>query len=697
MSQVSPEWKDGRSKDITFIVTKDCQLACKYCYLVGKNSEERMSWETAKRSVDYILSQENDELFDFESVVFNYIGGEPFLEIDLIDRICDYLKMQMYLMNHHWFNSYRFSITTNGINYHTPKVQEFIRKNRKHLSITITLDGTKKKHDINRVWKSLGEASEHGSYDFVVKNVPLWLKQFPNAATKVTISSPDIPYICESVLHLFSLGIYTVHINCVFENVWKDGDDELFEHQLRMLADKMLEKNLHQDYECSLFERGIGMPMDVKRDKNWCGAGLMLAIDASGNLYPCTRFVKYSLREKSARVIGHINTGIDKNLLRPFYSLSRSLQSTKKCIECSVATGCAWCQGENYDCSDTGTIFQRSTAICKMHQARVRANQYFWSRVDKKNGKQSKYEIVVDNRCRLDKTPNNLNTVIVLTATDATPFCISSIHPKESMLISLPDIQKIVREAELRGWDLQFVYPPYQLPAEYVSVIDSVPHKAITPVISSIKGDAVVINGWGEISKCKQHAPIYILRTRLVDFYNNISDIEKVLNLSDRLEIVFLDDPSFSENEEESYRGALRKLTSIVLKCWSEPHRVQVNLITDRLHLHKMVNCNAGAQSVTLAPNGRYYICPSFYYTNENDSCGDLEHGLNIKNPLLYKLDHSPLCISCKAYHCNRCVYLNKQKTLEVNIPSFEQCKKAELELEASKLFYDLWKRQENS
>ena len=93
----SQEWKDGHCKDITFIVTKDCQLACKYCYLVGKNNNERMSIETAKSTVDYILDHETDELFHFESVVFNFIGGEPFLEIDLIDRICDYLKMQMYL------------------------------------------------------------------------------------------------------------------------------------------------------------------------------------------------------------------------------------------------------------------------------------------------------------------------------------------------------------------------------------------------------------------------------------------------------------------------------------------------------------------------------------------------------------------------------------------------------------------------
>lgn len=81
----SAAWRGGAAKTITFIVTKDCQLACKYCYLVGKNDKERMSWEVAKKAVDYILSREDD--FREKSVVWDFIGGEPFLEIDLIDKI----------------------------------------------------------------------------------------------------------------------------------------------------------------------------------------------------------------------------------------------------------------------------------------------------------------------------------------------------------------------------------------------------------------------------------------------------------------------------------------------------------------------------------------------------------------------------------------------------------------------------------
>ncbi|MEG1572459.1 MAG: hypothetical protein RR328_02820, partial [Bacteroidales bacterium] len=49
-----------------------------------------------------------------------------FLEIDLIDKICDYIKLKMFIMDHPWFDSYRFSFSTNGLLYSTLKVQKFI-------------------------------------------------------------------------------------------------------------------------------------------------------------------------------------------------------------------------------------------------------------------------------------------------------------------------------------------------------------------------------------------------------------------------------------------------------------------------------------------------------------------------------------------------------------------------------------------
>jgi uncharacterized protein len=373
----SDPWQAGQSKSVTFIVTEDCQLCCGYCYLSGKNSMNKMTFGIARRTIDYVLRERG--LFDEASVVWDFIGGEPLLEIDLIDKICDYIKLRMYELDHPWFNSYRFNFSTNGLSYGDEKVQRYIKKNLRHLSVTISIDGTKEKHDAQRVFPD-----GRGSYDDIVKNIPLWLRQFPNANTKATVSHEDLPYLKDSVVHLWELGIKNIAINAINEDVWKPGDDLLFEDQLMQLADHIIDHELYITHNCSFFSKSIGEPINIKDDINWCGTGKMLAVDGDGTFYPCVRFAQYSLQNKPARIIGNCFDGIDTNRLRPFPALTRTSQSPEKCLECEVASGCAWCPGYNYDAAETDTIFQRAIYTCDMHKARVRANRYFWDKLQSK-------------------------------------------------------------------------------------------------------------------------------------------------------------------------------------------------------------------------------------------------------------------------------------------------------------------------
>lgn len=372
--EATPDWEDGRSKIVTFILTEDCQLRCKYCYFVAKNSRNRMNFDIARRTIDYLLSE--PDLFPESYIVLDFIGGEPLLEIDLLDKICDYFKLHSYLKMHPWFERYRISLSTNGLLYSKDSVQRFISKNKTHLGIGITIDGTKKKHDLQRVFPN-----GRGSYNNVVKEIPLWLKQFPKSSTKVTIAREDLPYIKESILHLWELGIKYINSNLIFENVWEDGDDHIFEDQLIQLADDIIKDHYYIGHSCSFFSRVIGKP--VTSEGNWCGAGKMLAVDSSGSFYPCVRFTPFSLQNRKAIVVGNCYTGIDSNRLRPFLALNLRSQSPTKCLECEVASGCAWCQGMNYDEATIDTIYQRSTYLCEMHKARVRANQYFWNKLDR--------------------------------------------------------------------------------------------------------------------------------------------------------------------------------------------------------------------------------------------------------------------------------------------------------------------------
>ena len=163
-------WEEGKAKNIIFIVTQDCQLACKYCYLIGKNNQGKMDFETARESIDYLFSDR--EYFHETSIILDFIGGEPFLEIELIDTICDYFKIKAYETDHPWFNSYRFNFSTNGLMYNAKRVQEFIGKNASHLSIQISIDGTKLPYDNDAydIWKDY-PIFQLGSYAQTTNNI----------------------------------------------------------------------------------------------------------------------------------------------------------------------------------------------------------------------------------------------------------------------------------------------------------------------------------------------------------------------------------------------------------------------------------------------------------------------------------------------------------------------------------------------
>ena len=331
-----------------------------------------MTWETAKGIADFLMSLPVNE----DEVIFDFIGGEPLLEIDLISRICDYLIELMKKKNHIWLKNYTFRFTTNGLIYSSDKVQEFIKRHYEHLSVQMSIDGTKKKHDLNRVF-----ADGKGSYDYVFPNVQLWLRQFGEKAVSfMVISHEDLCYLSESVIHLMNIGVRDIVVSTVVEDVWEVGDESIYERELMKIADHMIDMKLWQMVKVSSFRNDLGQP---EKDEHIYPCGNpMYVFDAKGMIYTCVRFVGYSLRSKSPRIIGNINTGIDFNKIRPLLSFDRDSCSPDKCLDCEIASGCRWCPAENYDSSSVGSVFQRTTTVCALHHANVRVNNYFWNKIN---------------------------------------------------------------------------------------------------------------------------------------------------------------------------------------------------------------------------------------------------------------------------------------------------------------------------
>lgn len=74
------------SRELSFFVTADCTLACDYCYLPGKNTNTRMPFEVAKKAVDYFVAN-SPKIFTEQRLILDFIGGEPLMEIDLMDQV----------------------------------------------------------------------------------------------------------------------------------------------------------------------------------------------------------------------------------------------------------------------------------------------------------------------------------------------------------------------------------------------------------------------------------------------------------------------------------------------------------------------------------------------------------------------------------------------------------------------------------
>lgn len=274
-------------------------------------------------------------------------------------------------------------------------------------------------------------------------------------------------------------------------------------------------------------------------------------------------------------------------------------------------------------------------------------------------------------------------------------YCHYDNPKKECNLISLDNLKAGILFAMKENLMIQMVYPDYQLPEEYEATIETIDHVKIKPITQSTDANVVVIDSWNDLDSLKADKEIaYVLRTGKVSFFECYSRLLPILDEVSRLNVVIKDVESFTDDDFAQYKTILDEIASKVKDCYEKNHAVQLNLLTDRMMLDKMNNCNAGWESITLAPDGRFYVCPAFYLADEEEdfglgkakySVGDLKNGLDIKNPQLYRLDHAPLCRKCDAYQCRRCVWLNRKTTYEINTPSHEQCVMAHVERNASR------------
>ena len=286
-----------------------------------------------------------------------------------------------------------------------------------------------------------------------------------------------------------------------------------------------------------------------------------------------------------------------------------------------------------------------------------------------------------------------LKYLIVKLCDTAPSFCHYYNPNNVANLMSIGTLQESIIFGMKENLNIQILYPDYELPKEYKKVIDSVEH---IDIVSFWNMDAelrenseiIVIDSWLDVGKHLNKDVSYILRTSKDDFFKNYKLLFDLLPTVERINIVLTDVPAFKKEDFYEYRIVLEDISDFIEKEYIKAKTPQTNILTDRFLLKEMNNCNAGDEVITVAPNGKFYVCPAFYLYDDMDE-GSLKDGLKIRNPQLYKLSHAPICRQCDAYQCKRCIWLNKQMTLEVNTPSHEQCVVAHLERNQTRKLLD--------
>lgn len=275
-----------------------------------------------------------------------------------------------------------------------------------------------------------------------------------------------------------------------------------------------------------------------------------------------------------------------------------------------------------------------------------------------------------------------LKYLIVMLDQASVPFCHHQPDEVKGGPISAADLKNAIRFGMKENLAIQFVYPVREIPSELEEIVETIDHVKIKPYPS--EKEDILEADINRLPRQAQNETI-VVRASIKELAEKVSDIEKILYSFKRVNIILKENGVVSSEDIDAYKIFLNRITDYISEQTIRGKDLpQLNILTDRIMLDKMNNCGAGEESITIAPDGKLYICPAFYYDGEPDVAWE-NNELQLPNAQLYRLDHAPICRECDAFQCHRCVWLNKKQTLEVNTPGHTQCVLSHLERNASR------------
>lgn len=154
LSYVKSKLSDPEISVCYFILSEQCNLACKYCFLGNNNQEQRkkfakdlMSKETAEKGVYFFLKQlESVEFNPNKKPVVIFYGGEPLMNFDVLEFIVE--KFNSLKSDHKVLENIEYSMVSNGLLLSEYRI---LRLQNLGVSIAISIDGCDETSNAMRV------------------------------------------------------------------------------------------------------------------------------------------------------------------------------------------------------------------------------------------------------------------------------------------------------------------------------------------------------------------------------------------------------------------------------------------------------------------------------------------------------------------------------------------------------------------
>jgi len=234
-------------------VTRECNMACKYCYETDKTTV--YTWEDVRGFIDNML-EAAPAGFQVE-----FLGGEPMLRWDLIQKSYEYIEEYCYTNPVKFCDSY--SITTNGTIL-PQEALDYISSNKKILWYA-SMDGTIFANQL-RLMKKGGK----NSHDIVMENI----QRVRDAGIEPHVHIVTHPYnvgsIWESIEHLYKHGVRHIGVGTVEKTiVIDDAYCKRFLEEMNKVSISVLSGEF-RGLEIGLF-KGVKPKSDVRcyiRDKD---------------------------------------------------------------------------------------------------------------------------------------------------------------------------------------------------------------------------------------------------------------------------------------------------------------------------------------------------------------------------------------------------------------------------------------------